>query len=103
LESSQASFEIQPRVFYEDFKNTVIYVQDVVSGAGASNWRKLFIADVTNPTRAGYYDGRDGDGGAGQGSAVGPDAREGVLIRLRNGSNHEMVANQPGQYNISTF
>jgi hypothetical protein len=26
-----------------------------------------------------------------------------MLIRLRNGSEHEMVANQPGQYNISTF
>ena len=29
LETSQASYEIQPRVFYEDFKNMVLYVQDV--------------------------------------------------------------------------
>ena len=29
LETSQASYEIQPRVFYEDFKNFVLYVQDV--------------------------------------------------------------------------
>ena len=30
LKSSQASFEIQPRVFYEDFKNIVLYVQDAI-------------------------------------------------------------------------
>ena len=29
LKTSQASFEIQPRVFYEDFKNYVLYVQNV--------------------------------------------------------------------------
>lgn len=98
LESSQASFEIQPRVFYEDFKNTVVYVQNVLSSAGASNWRRLFIADVTDPATPGITTaesatvaqdgGRDG---------------QGLLIRLRDGSEHEMAANQPGQYNISTF
>jgi lipopolysaccharide export LptBFGC system permease protein LptF len=40
--ASQASYEIQPRVFYEDFKNTVLYVQDVRSGTGAANWRQVF-------------------------------------------------------------
>jgi lipopolysaccharide export LptBFGC system permease protein LptF len=29
LKSSQASFEVQPRVFYEDFRNYVLYVQNV--------------------------------------------------------------------------
>ena len=29
LETSQASYEIQPRVFYEDFRNYVLYVQNV--------------------------------------------------------------------------
>ena len=49
LETSQASYEIQPRVFYEDFKNFVLYVQDVRSGTGAANWRQVFMADVTDP------------------------------------------------------
>ncbi len=35
LETSQASYEIQPRVFYEDFNNFVLYVQDVRSRARA--------------------------------------------------------------------
>ena len=37
LATSQASYEIQPRVFYEDFKNKVLYVQNVVAGTGAAN------------------------------------------------------------------
>src|SRR6201993_4154267 len=38
LKTSQASFEIQPRVFYEDFKNYVLYVQNVRGSVGASQW-----------------------------------------------------------------
>src|SRR5580692_268209 len=33
LANAQASYEVQPRVFYEDFKDYVLYVQDVRSGA----------------------------------------------------------------------
>ena len=62
LETSQASYEIQPRVFYEDFRNRVLYVQDVRGGAGASNWREVFMADVTDPAKPHDYDGRFGDG-----------------------------------------
>jgi lipopolysaccharide export LptBFGC system permease protein LptF len=50
LETSQASYEIEPRVFYEDFRNFVLYVQDVRSGAGAANWRQVFMADITDPS-----------------------------------------------------
>ena len=99
LESSQASFEIQPRVFYEDFKNTVVYVQDVVSGTGASNWKRLFIADVTDPTAPGITTAES----ATVAQSGGKDSGQGMLIRLRNGTRHEMVPSQPGQYNISTF
>src|SRR5690242_19852362 len=36
--SSQISFEVQPRVFYEDFKNYVLYVEDVSSASGPAVW-----------------------------------------------------------------
>jgi LPS export ABC transporter permease LptG/LPS export ABC transporter permease LptF len=98
LETSQGAYEIQPRVFYEDFKNTVIYVQDVVSGAGASNWRKLFIADLSDPASPGITTAET----ATVTEDKGPDSH-GMLIRLRNGSEHELAANEPGQYNVSTF
>ena len=49
LKSSQASFEVQPRVFYEDFKNYVLYIQDVRPAAGAALWHHVFLADLTQP------------------------------------------------------
>jgi len=49
LKSTQASFEVQPRVFYEDFRNYVLYVQDVRAGSGASLWHRVFLADLTQP------------------------------------------------------
>ncbi len=103
LESSQASFEIQPRVFYEDFKNTVIYVQDVRSGAGASNWRRLFIADVTDPTSPRITTAESATVASDKGPGEGPDTSPTLLMRLRNVTVHETMPNQPGQYNISTF
>ncbi len=95
LETSQASYEIQPRVFYEDFRNTVLYVQDVRAGAGASNWRQVFMADVTDPTTPLITTAAS--------ATVVNDSTQELLMRLRNGSRHETVAGQPLQYNISTF
>src|SRR5262249_44876698 len=46
LKASQVSFEIQPRVFYEDFPHLVLYVQDVKSAKGAAIWKGIFIADM---------------------------------------------------------
>jgi LPS export ABC transporter permease LptG/LPS export ABC transporter permease LptF len=95
LETSQASYEIQPRVFYEDFKNTVLYVQDVRAGAGASNWRQVFMADVSDPTTPLITTAAS--------ATVVNDTPQELLMRLHNGSRHETVAGQSQQYNISKF
>jgi LPS export ABC transporter permease LptG/LPS export ABC transporter permease LptF len=95
----QASYEILPRVFDEDFHNLVLYVQDVRSGTGAANWRQVFMADTADPitpmitTAASATVASDNSGDAGQE----------LLMRLRDGSRHETVTGQPEQYNISTF
>src|SRR5271163_1759767 len=49
LKSSQASFEVQPRVFYEDFRNYVLYVQDIRPASGAALWHHVFLANLTQP------------------------------------------------------
>jgi LPS export ABC transporter permease LptG/LPS export ABC transporter permease LptF len=95
LATTQASYEIQPRVFDEDFHNFVLYVQDVRSGTGASNWRQVFMADVTDPITPKITT-------AASASVVNDDTQE-LLMRLRNGAEHETVAGQPLQYNISAF
>ncbi len=95
LETSQASYEIQRGVFYEDFKNYVLYVQDVRAGAGASNWRQVFMADVTDPATPIITT-------AASATVVSDESQE-LLMRLRNGAEHQMVAGEPQQYNISAF
>jgi LPS export ABC transporter permease LptG/LPS export ABC transporter permease LptF len=95
LETSQASYEIQPRVFYEDFKNSVLYVQDVRAGTGAANWRKVFMADVSDSSNPIITTAAS--------ATVASDNAQELLMRLRNGSRHETQAGQPQQYTISTF
>ncbi len=91
----QASYEIEPRVFDEDFHNFVLYVQDVRSGTGAANWRQVFMADTTDPATPQITTAAS--------ATVANDSGQELLMRLRDGSRHETVAGQPQQYNISTF
>lgn len=95
LETSQASYEIEPRVFYEDFRNYVLYVQDVRSGTGAANWRQVFMADVSNPANPLITTAAS--------ATVVTDNTQELLMRLRNGVRDETVADEPEQSNISTF
>ncbi|HTW80223.1 MAG TPA: LPS export ABC transporter permease LptG [Terracidiphilus sp.] len=95
LETSQASYEIQARVFYEDFKNSVLYVQNVHAGAGPSNWDQVFMADVTDPASPVVT--------TAQSATVVNDGSQELMMRLRDGSRHETVPDEPTQYNISTF
>ena len=47
--ASQITADVVPQVFQEQFTNdnTVLYVDDVVSGVGPSLWKRVFIADIT--------------------------------------------------------
>ena len=95
LETSQASYQIQPRVFYEEFKNFVLYVQNVRSGTGASNWDQVFMADVSDPVAPRITTAAS--------ATVVSDSTQVLLMRLRNGAQHDTVPGQPDQYNISAF
>jgi LPS export ABC transporter permease LptG/LPS export ABC transporter permease LptF len=98
--ASQATYEIQPRVFNEDFRNFVLYVQDVIPGTGAVNWRHVFMADITDPNAPKITTAASAtvvsDSSLDRNS---PD----LLMRLRDGTEHETVADEPQQYNIQTF
>ncbi len=93
--ASQATYEIQPRVFYEDFKDKVLYVQNVISGTGAANWRQVFMADITDPTAPKITTAAS--------ATVANYSPTEMLMRLRNGTEHDPDPNQPEQYSISTF
>jgi LPS export ABC transporter permease LptG/LPS export ABC transporter permease LptF len=95
LKSSQASFEIQPHVFYEDFANYVLYVQDTAPGRGAAVWKGVFLADVTTPSTPTLTLAQ-------RGVVVG-EGPDRLHLHLIKGAQHETIPKQPGQYSISTF
>jgi LPS export ABC transporter permease LptF/LPS export ABC transporter permease LptG len=98
LKSSQASFEVQPRVFYEDFKNYVLYVQDVRPSGGAAVWHHVFLADLTQPASPHITT-------ADQAIVAGSpkDTAEGLRLQLIDGGQHQISPTDPNQYTISTF
>jgi LPS export ABC transporter permease LptG/LPS export ABC transporter permease LptF len=98
LKSSQASFEVQPRVFYEDFKNYVLYVQDVRSSAGASSWRHVFLADLSEPTNPNVINADSAIV-----SSTGAGQSQGIDLHLINGGKHEIPVGNPNDYDITTF
>lgn len=95
LANAQASYEVQPRVFYEDFKNYVLYVEDVKAGRGAAHWGQVFIADLSNPNAPTIT--------TAQSATVVSSRNQGILMRLHDGTEHQISANHPGNYNLSTF
>jgi LPS export ABC transporter permease LptG/LPS export ABC transporter permease LptF len=100
LKSSQASFEVQPRVFYEEFKNRVLYIQDISPAAGASLWHHVFLADLTEPANP-HITTAD-SAVVVNGAANSPDAQT-IRLHLLNGGAHDTSPTDPNQYNVSTF
>jgi LPS export ABC transporter permease LptF/LPS export ABC transporter permease LptG len=97
LKSSQASFEVQPRVFYEEFKDYVLYVQDVPA-SGTATWRHVFLADLTQPANPNITTAEQ---------AIvfnpGPASPQGLRLHLLDGGQHQFSTTNPNSYTISTF
>lgn len=95
LKNTQATYEIQPRVFYEDLKNVVLYVGDVRAGTGAARWRQVFLADLTDPVSPKVTTAEE--------ASVSSTDNQTLTMRLHNGMQHQTSSSAPDQYNISTF
>ena len=95
LKSSQASFEIQPRVFYEEFRNNVLYVQDAVPSKGQSLWRGVFLADISDPGSPKITLAERG--------ALLSESPEKVRFHLEDGTQQELIPKAKDQYSITTF
>ncbi len=95
LKSSQASFEVQPRVFYEGFPKLILYVQDVKAMSGGALWKGVFLADLSDPAAPRISLAHEG-----LLVSQGPDTLD---LHLTNGSTHETDPRNPDQYQISTF
>ena len=65
-------------MFYEEFRNRVLYVQDVRAGTGAANWRQVFMADVSDPASPRITTAAS--------ATVVNDSVSELMMRLRNGT-----------------
>src|SRR3984885_2939816 len=95
LRSSQASFEVQPRVFYEGFPKIVLYVEDVKAMSGGALWKGVCLADLSDPAAPRITLAREG-----LLVSQGPDLLD---LHLTNGSTHETDPANADHYQISTF
>ncbi len=95
LKTSQASFEVQPRVFYEGFPKAVLYVQDVVSAQRTAVWKGVFLADLSNPSSPRVTLAREG--------LLISESPTSLRLHLTSGSTHEINPKSVEDYQISTF
>jgi LPS export ABC transporter permease LptG/LPS export ABC transporter permease LptF len=94
LEATQLSADVTPRVFVENFPNTILYVGDVRPG----EWRHIFVADVAPPEKrlSGMRDKAQGPMiTVAEGAIAVPDLKNNRMqLSLRNYSTHEISKDQ---------
>ncbi len=93
LKTTQASYEVQPRVFYEDFKNYVLYVQDTEVASNAAVWKRVFLADLSTPSAPKLTLAEEG--------VVVNESPTALRLELANGWQHEVDPRSPEHYTIS--
>jgi LPS export ABC transporter permease LptG/LPS export ABC transporter permease LptF len=95
LAATQISFEVQPHVFYEGFKNHVLYVEDVSSVSGAAVWKNVFDADISIPGTPKITIAKE--------AVVSASGTDAIRLHLINGETHDTNSRAPDQYTITTF
>jgi LPS export ABC transporter permease LptG/LPS export ABC transporter permease LptF len=94
LAASQIPYEIQPRVFIEQFPNLLLYIEDV-TGTG-SRWRGVFIADTTERDSPKITLAKSG-------MLVNDPSHDRLVLHLEQGSTHETEPGQSSIYSVATF
>jgi len=94
LKTSQAPYEIQPRVFIEQFPNFLIYLEDV-SGSHY-RWRGVFLVDSSQHDAPKVTLAESG-------ILVNDSNSEGLTLHMERGTTHEIDPQQPGRYSVASF
>ena len=104
LSASQVSADIEPRVFDEDFPNTILYVGDVRPGAVVL-WRNVFLADLTPPEQRTSGMGDKAQGPlitvAQEAIAVPDPDHNRLQLSMRNAGSHEIGKDLKGYDSFS--
>jgi LPS export ABC transporter permease LptF/LPS export ABC transporter permease LptG len=101
----QLTADVEPRVFDEEFPNSILYVNDVTSGTNPL-WRKILLADVTPPEERKPGTAERGDSPmitlASDAVAVPDVSAHRIQLSLRNGSTYE-AGKAASDYHITSF
>ncbi|MBZ5515846.1 MAG: LptF/LptG family permease [Acidobacteriia bacterium] len=94
ISTSEVPYEIQPRVFVEQFPNLLLYLQDVTGSR--SRWLGVFIADTTsrNAPKVTLAE---------RGMLVNDRATRRLTLHLEHGATHEIDPEHPERYSVATF
>lgn len=98
LKTSQAAVAIQQQVFYEDFRNYVLYVQDVRPASGAAIWRHVFLADLTQPANPNITTADQAIV-----STFGRGDSQITRVHLLDANQHQISQTNPDQYEFQTY
>jgi LPS export ABC transporter permease LptF/LPS export ABC transporter permease LptG len=94
ITTSEVPYEIQPRVFLEQFPNLLLYLQDITGSR--SRWRGVFIADTTQR-------GAPKVTLAESGMLVNDRDSRRLTLHLEHGTTHEIDPEHPERYSIASF
>ena len=94
LKTSQAAYEIRPRVFIEQFPKLVLYVRDVI---GPENrWKGVFLVDSTQRDQPKVTL-------ADSGILVNDAENHRLMLHLDRGATHETDPQVPARYSVISF
>jgi LPS export ABC transporter permease LptF/LPS export ABC transporter permease LptG len=91
--ADRAEEQVRPRVFFEDFPNTVLYIRDIPAGGG---WQDVVAADTRNPAQPTLWVAKSGR------MVVNRDAQT-IHMVLNDGAQHTTKGADPAAYEIARF
>ena len=91
--ADRAEQQVRPRVFFEDFPNTVLYVRDIPADGG---WKDVIAADTRNPSQPILYVARSG-------RMVVDRQAQTIHLVLVDGAQHTTKSADPAAYEIARF
>jgi LPS export ABC transporter permease LptF/LPS export ABC transporter permease LptG len=91
--SERAEEQVRPRVFFEDFPNTVLYVREIAPGGG---WQDVIAVDTRNPSQPTLFVAKSGR------MVVNRDAQT-IHMMLIDGAQHTTKSADPATYEIARF
>ena len=94
LLTSQASFQVQPRVFDERFPKMVLYVNDI--SASGTQWHGVFLAEQGEES--------DSQLTLAENAIVIAEPSQGKLeLHMQGGTTHEVTRGDPDHYSLTDF